>query len=281
MTQPHCHPYTLLFQIIATDGHPWLRFLYPHAILLLTTHLGALALSTATCPPVARFINQIALLLPLLSLSRMIHLPLHLHSQEIWGRSPMSVTATLHLTKIMGPPPLHLCLLWAITLTHPLLIVNLVVLVFGHMISMQTRWILDLGDVHLSPISIAPCWRSFKNTFTSSLSPWCFTIIAGIGRVLASSFVNGILGMGTQNVVTGWLLFGMRSQVKNLLWMTCSLSATFVTVLFLHRSILLLFHTRSLLTWRGRRIYTNTAYLFLHTASSFCFLDLSMDLANS
>ena len=54
-----------------------------------------------------------------------------------------------------------------------------------------------------------------------------------------------------------------------------------VTVLFPHRSILLFFHTRCLLTWRGRRIYTNTAYLFLRTASSFCFFDLSMDLANS
>ena len=138
----------------------------------------------------------------------------------------MSVTATLHLTKIVGPPPLHLHLLWAITLTHPLLIINLVVLVFGHMISMQTRWILDLGDVHLSPISIALCRRSFKNTFMSSLSPQHFTIIASIGRVLASLFINSILGTGTQNMVAGQLLFGMRSQVKNLLWMTCSLSAT-------------------------------------------------------
>ena len=54
-----------------------------------------------------------------------------------------------------------------------------------------------------------------------------------------------------------------------------------VTVLFPHRSVLLFFHTQCLLTWRGRRLYTNTAYLFIRTASSFCFLDLSMDLANS
>ena len=61
----------------------------------------------------------------------------------------------------------------------------------------------------------------------------------------------------------------------------CLLQITGVTVLFPHRSVLLFFHTRCLLTWRGRRIYTNTAYLFLRTASSFCFFDLSMDLANS
>ena len=54
-----------------------------------------------------------------------------------------------------------------------------------------------------------------------------------------------------------------------------------VTVLFPHRSILLFFHTRYLLTWRGRRIYTNTSYLFIRTVSSFCFFDLSTDLANS
>ena len=54
-----------------------------------------------------------------------------------------------------------------------------------------------------------------------------------------------------------------------------------VTVLFPHRSVLLFFHTQCLLTWRGRRLYTNTAYLFIRTASSFCFFDLSMDLANS
>ena len=54
-----------------------------------------------------------------------------------------------------------------------------------------------------------------------------------------------------------------------------------VTILFPYRSVLLFFHTQHLLTWRGRRIYTNTTYLFLRTASSFSFFDLSMDLANS
>ena len=54
-----------------------------------------------------------------------------------------------------------------------------------------------------------------------------------------------------------------------------------VTVLFPYHSVLLFFHTQCLLTWRGRRLYTNTAYLFFRTASSFCFFDLSMDLANS
>ena len=54
-----------------------------------------------------------------------------------------------------------------------------------------------------------------------------------------------------------------------------------VTILFLHRSTLLFTHTRCLLTWRGRHHYTNTSYLFIRTLSSFCFFDLSMDLANS
>ena len=55
----------------------------------------------------------------------------------------------------------------------------------------------------------------------------------------------------------------------------------FVTILFPHRSILLFTHTRCLLTWRGRRHYTNTSILFIRTTSSFCFFDLSMDLTNS
>ena len=54
-----------------------------------------------------------------------------------------------------------------------------------------------------------------------------------------------------------------------------------VTILFPHRSILLFIHTCCLLTWRGRRHYMNTSYLFIRTSSSFCFFDLSMDLANS
>ena len=55
-----------------------------------------------------------------------------------------------------------------------------------------------------------------------------------------------------------------------------------VMILFPHRSILLFTHTRCLLTWRGRRhSHINTSYLFICTLSSFCFLDLSMDIANS
>ena len=54
-----------------------------------------------------------------------------------------------------------------------------------------------------------------------------------------------------------------------------------VTILFPHRSILLFTHTQCLLIWRGRRHYINTSYLFIRTLSSFCFFDLSKDLANS
>ena len=55
-----------------------------------------------------------------------------------------------------------------------------------------------------------------------------------------------------------------------------------VMILFPYRSILLFTHTRRLLTWRGRRhSYINTSYLLICTLSSFCFLDLSMDIANS
>ena len=55
-----------------------------------------------------------------------------------------------------------------------------------------------------------------------------------------------------------------------------------VTILFPHRSILLFTHTCRLLTWRGRcHSYINTSYLLIRTLSSFCFLDLSMDIANS
>ena len=67
----------------------------------------------------------------------------------------------------------------------------------------------------------------------------------------------------------------LLTQCKQVIW------ETGVTVLFPHRSILLFLHTRCLLTWRGRRHYTNTLFLFICTLSSFCFFDLSMDLADS
>ena len=55
-----------------------------------------------------------------------------------------------------------------------------------------------------------------------------------------------------------------------------------VTILFPHHSTLLFIHSRHLLTWRGRcHSYINTSYLLIRTASSFCFLNLSMDIANS
>ena len=55
-----------------------------------------------------------------------------------------------------------------------------------------------------------------------------------------------------------------------------------VMILFPHRSILLITHTCHLLAWRGRcHSYINTSYLFIRTLSSFCFFDLSMDIANS
>ena len=63
--------------------------------------------------------------------------------------------------------------------------------------------------------------------------------------------------------------------------MTPSSPTTVVTILFPHRSTLLFIHSCRLLTWRGRHhSYINTSYLLIHT-SSFCFLDLSMDIANS
>ena len=55
-----------------------------------------------------------------------------------------------------------------------------------------------------------------------------------------------------------------------------------VTIFFPHRSTLLFTHSHHLLTWRGRcHSYINTSYLLIRTLSSFCFLDLSMDIANS
>ena len=66
------------------------------------------------------------------------------------------------------------------------------------------------------------------------------------------------------------------------LQLSAVLDAMTVTILFPHHSIVLFTHTCRLLTWRGRHhSYINTSYLFIHTLSSFCFLDLSMDIANS
>ena len=72
-----------------------------------------------------------------------------------------------------------------------------------------------------------------------------------------------------------------NAPVVSTLWARPQSRALTVTVLFPHHSILLFTHTHCLLTWRGRRHYTNTSFLFIRTLSSFCFFDLSMDLANS
>ena len=53
----------------------------------------------------------------------------------------------------------------------------------------------------------------------------------------------------------------------------------FVTILFPHHSIFLIVHSFRLLTWRGRgnAHFLNTAYLLVHSLSSFSVLSLSLD----
>ena len=91
--------------------------------------------------------------------------------------------------------------------------------------------------------------------------------IALVDKISSSSSSDPLVVSALQNLSVGSPLFPHSSLS--------------VTVLFPHRSVLLFFHTRCLLTWRGRRLYTHTSYLFICTVSSFCFFDLSTDLANS
>ena len=53
-----------------------------------------------------------------------------------------------------------------------------------------------------------------------------------------------------------------------------------VTILFPYRSILLIIHSRHLLTWRGRGSvhFLNTAYLLVRSLSTFSLISLSSDV---
>ena len=56
-----------------------------------------------------------------------------------------------------------------------------------------------------------------------------------------------------------------------------------VTILFPYRSILLIIHSFHLLTWRGRDnvCFFNTAYLLVHSISTFSLVNLSSDTFTS
>ena len=53
-----------------------------------------------------------------------------------------------------------------------------------------------------------------------------------------------------------------------------------VTILFPYRSILLIVHSRHLLTWRDRGsvCFLNTTYLLVHSSSTFSLVSLSLDV---
>ena len=51
-----------------------------------------------------------------------------------------------------------------------------------------------------------------------------------------------------------------------------------VTILFPYCSVLLIVHSRHLLTWRGSVHFLNTAYLLVHSFSTFSLVNLSSDI---
>ena len=118
---------------------------------------------------------------------------------------------------------------------------------------------------------------------------WFIAIEEGEWRCLSGAMRGGVVVEFSRG--EGLYPFGQVIGAKDveiglefligLFSLSISLRVVGVTVLFPHRSVLLFFHTHCLLTWRGRRLYTNTSYLFIRTNSSFCFFDLSTDLANS
>ena len=60
--------------------------------------------------------------------------------------------------------------------------------------------------------------------------------------------------------------------------MSSVLEAVDVTILFPYQSILLIVHSRHLLTWRGRGSFLNTAYLLARSSSTFSLVSLSLDI---
>ena len=51
-----------------------------------------------------------------------------------------------------------------------------------------------------------------------------------------------------------------------------------VTILFPYHSILLIVHSRHLLTWRGSVCFLNTTYLLVHSPSTFSLVSLSLNV---
>ena len=51
-----------------------------------------------------------------------------------------------------------------------------------------------------------------------------------------------------------------------------------VTIHFPCRSILLIIHSHRFLTWRGSVCFLNTAYLLIHSSSTFSLVSLSLDV---
>ena len=51
-----------------------------------------------------------------------------------------------------------------------------------------------------------------------------------------------------------------------------------VTILFPYHSILLIIHSPCFLTWRGSVHFLNTAYLLVHSSSTFSLVSLSLDV---
>ena len=106
-----------------------------------------------------------------------------------------------------------------------------------------------------------------------------FSSQSPIGRKSVSSWVLPAQEAGRKEYICVSLASLTQSEhisiIMSLQW--CEKSPFFP-----HHSTLLFIHSRRLLTWRGRcHSYINTSYLLIRTSSSFCFLDLSMDIANS
>ena len=66
-------------------------------------------------------------------------------------------------------------------------------------------------------------------------------------------------------------------------WPTLQVCIMAVMILFPYCSILLIVHSRCLLTWRGRGsvCFLNTAYLLVHSPSTFSFVSISSDVLTS
>ena len=136
----------------------------------------------------------------------------------------------------------------------------------------------------MDSVTICPCDHWLVTSTLPSLIP-SITACGSLSLGLESdSMCNRLINLHPTHMHNSIESCPSVAQYPHSPWFTtgsvpCSLPHC-VMILFPHRSILLIIHSRCLLTWRGRGSihFLNTTYLLICSLSTFSLIDLSLDI---